>query len=147
MLPTSPKKWSLLEKIVVKHAHPVTFVFHLLALLWGSYFLWGNRLVPAVLSSVLLALVGHLLGGFDKNYKAVVGSELNLFQRLMLYHFDAVSLLVHYLAFAIYIFGMWTHSTWALLSAVTVSLLGYVIPWLRHGQAEAKYELAIGDDR
>ncbi len=135
-----------LQRLVVRHVHPVVFVFHLLSLIWVGYFLWIHRWVAAILVFVLLFPFGALVSWLDRDYISTVKLALNPFQRLVVYHADFRNLLFHIIGFGFYVFGMWRHSVILLLIAVSFLLLGNIVPWLRHSRKEGLDARAIDED-
>ena len=74
---------NIFQRLVVRHVHPVVFVFHLLSLIWAGYFLWIHWWVAAVLVFVLLFPLGALVSWLDRNYISTVKLGLNPFQKLV----------------------------------------------------------------
>ena len=137
---------NIFQRLVVRHVHPVVFVFHLLSLIWAGYFLWIHWWVAAVLVFVLLFPLGALVSWLDRNYISTVKLGLNPFQKLFVYHADFRNLFFHIIGFGFYVFGMWRHSGIFLLIAVSFLLLGNIVPWLRHSRQEGLDARAIGED-
>ena len=40
MADVSFNELNIFQRLVVRHVHPVVFVFHLLSLIWAGYFFW-----------------------------------------------------------------------------------------------------------
>ncbi len=136
-----------LQKIAVRHAHPVNFALHLLAFLWGGYFLWTHHALLALIFLVGLPITGEMIARNDPHYLQIVQVGLNLFQRLLVYHSERINLILHLIAFCSFIIGMWRHSGIILMVGISCSLVGHVLAWMKHAREEAQYSLAIGDDR
>ena len=134
------------QKLVILHAHPANFIFHLLALMWGAYFLWNHSIWLAILTSFLLSIFGQLIIKLDPSYVLLARSELNLFQKLLLYHADFRNLIFHTIGFVFFVFGIWKHSGLLLLGAISFVLLGHIFPWFRSKRQERLEALAIDED-
>lgn len=128
---TSYGELNFLERYAIRQSHPVTFILHVLSLLWGAYFLWSQELLLAVGGYVLGMGLGQVIAKSDRGFILVSKNRLNLFQQLIVYHVDIRNLLFQVLAFALYLIGFWIHDVLLILSSISCVLLGYIFPWLR----------------
>jgi hypothetical protein len=135
-----------LEKAVVRHAHPKAFILHIIGIMWGGYFLWTHELAVAILCFVGIIGIGELIGYLDKDYLTVARAQLNLFQKLLVYHADYKNLAYHTIGACFFFWGAWTNSVPRLLIAASFVLLGHMFPWNEHCCEEAKHVIAIGED-
>jgi hypothetical protein len=133
-------------KTAVRHAHPASFVFNILGLLWAGYFLWIHRWPWALLCFFGLVLGGILWGALDKSYLLQARSELNTFQKLLVYHTHPANLVFHLVALSLYVLGTWRHSPVFLIGAISFILLGHISPWLYHRRKEQLFALMIDED-
>jgi hypothetical protein len=136
-----------LQKLAVRHAHPVNLVLHLLSFLWGGYFLWTHHWLLALIFLAGLPLLGEVLSRNDETYLQTVRTELNLFHQLLIYHSKGISLILHMFAFATFVIGLWNHSAILIMIGISCSLVGHVLAWMNHAREEAQYSMAIGEDR
>lgn len=137
---------NLWQKAAVRHAYPASFVLNLLGLLWAGYFLWLHRLGWAVLCFAMMVTVGPLLASLDKSYLIQARSQLNAFQKLLVYHVHPVNLILHLLGLASYVYGAWMHEGLFILGAISFVLLGHIFPWLFHKKQERLFTLMIDED-
>jgi len=134
------------QKAAVRHAHPVTFIFNILALLWGGYFLWIHRWVLGLICFVGISLVGLALGSLDRSYLLQAKSQLNAFQKLLVYHSNPANLILHLMGLILYVLGTWRHSVILLLGAISFALLGHIFPWLLNKKRERLYTLSVDEN-
>ena len=134
------------EKAAVRHAHPASFVFNILGLLWAGYFLWLHQWHWAVLCFLFIIVGGLVWGSLDKSYLLQARSELNTFQKLLVYHTNPANMGFHLVALTLYVLGTWKHSPLFLLGAVSFILLGHIFPWLFHRKKEQLFTLMIDED-
>jgi len=135
-----------MQRMVLLHAHPANFVLHLLGLMWGSFFIWNHRLWYALLCLIGLSFLGYILAWRDRSYLQVTSSSLNLFQKLLLYHYEIPNLILHLLGFGLFFYGTWIHRAWVILMAFSLLLIGHVNPWMKHGREEALEVLAVDEE-
>lgn len=134
------------EKAAVRHAHPASFVLNILGLLWAGYFLWFHHWPWAVLCFLIIILGGLIWASLDKSYLLLAKSELNTFQKLLVYHTHPANLIFHIVALCLYAIGCWKHSPLLLLGAVSFILLGHIFPWVYHRKKEQLFTLMIDED-
>lgn len=146
MADLSYNELNIFQRLVVRHVHPVVFVFHLLSLMWAGYFLWIHWWVAAILVFAVLFPLAALVSWLDRDYISTVKLELNPFQKLVVFHADLRNLLFHIIGFGFYVFGMWKHSVIFLLIAVSFLVLGNIVPWLRHSRKAGLDARAIGEN-
>jgi hypothetical protein len=137
---------NFLQKAVVRHAHPVSFILNILGLLWGGFFLWSHQVLWAVLCLVLAPTIGHLVGLKDRSYLLMARSQLNTFQKLLIYHADLRNLLFHVIALGLFLWGAWSHAPLILLGAFSFVLLGHMFPWWKHKREEQLFALMVDED-
>jgi hypothetical protein len=134
------------EKAAVRHAHPASFVLNILGLLWAGYFLWFHQWWWAVLCFLFIILGGLVWASIDRPYLLQARSELNTFQKLLVYHTNPTNLIFHLVALALYLVGTWRHSPIFLLGAFSFVLLGHIFPWLYHRKQEQLITLMVDED-
>jgi hypothetical protein len=137
---------NLLQKAAVRHAHPASFIMNLLGVIWAGYFLWLHQWVWAMLCLVAGVLGDVVFASLDRGYLILAKSQLNAFQKLLVYHTHPVNLILHLIGLVCYVLGAWYHAVSLLLAAVSFVLLGHVFPWLSHKKEERLFALMIDED-
>lgn len=140
------KQLNLWQKFAVVHAHPASFISSLLGLIWGGYLLWLHRPVYAVLCFAVLLILGWILSFADRSYFIQVKSQLNPFQKLLVYHSHPLNFLLHLLALLAYVAAAWYHSWLYFLVAFSLVLLGHLFPWFQHRKQERMFYLMVDED-
>ena len=118
---------SSLERLYVRHAHPVNVIMTLIGILWGAYFLWQHDLLLAFAFGVGFPLIGHI---------AVIGEgeeELSdtWLGELMLHHAHPISSLFHFLSIFIMALGFYANTVEMVMWGFTVLLAGHLWGWGR----------------
>lgn len=135
----------LLEKALVRHSHPVSFIAHLVGLMWGGYFLWMHQMFFAIGCFVVIIGVGEFMGWTDKDFLAQARMKLNGFQRALVFHADTRNVILHAIGLYFYLSGTFHNSVPRLLLAVSFVLLGHIFPWMSRRRLEGQHARAIED--
>lgn len=134
------------QKAAVHHAHPASFTLNVLGVLWGSFFLWTHHWFWAAVCFAFMVIGGIVWGALDRSYLLEARSQLNTFQKLLVYHTNPVNLILHLIALVLYVSGIWAHSTLLILLGISFVCLGHIFPWLYHRKQERLFTLMMDED-
>ena len=112
----------LFSKIALQHAIPQYLIFDGLGFVWAFYFIWQHQLILALVSVIVLPLIGTLLV-LKKNEEAYANTPLG---RFALSHLAPWSFVFHFLGYAVLVYSFWVHSGFYILLAGSFILLGHL---------------------
>jgi len=132
---------STINRILIRHAHPVSFSFHLIGLMWGGYFLWNGSLGLAIICFVVIIGIGEFIGWKDRLY-IFSPENINKFQAMLIQVFDPFNFLLHIIGGVFFMFGLWRHSALLILFGLTFIPIGHLVPWIRRRKQRGIREMA-----
>ncbi len=128
---------SLLERLALRRAHPVSIIFNLIGTMWAFYFLWTQDGMMTVLVLVLSRILSTL-STLHANTEAI---SHTLWGKLTLLHLEPSNFILQLLGVFLGAFGLWFHDPLALLSAASVIVFGHAVGW---GRVHASFSLLDG---
>jgi len=135
------KPLTFIDRLLARHAHPVSFTFHIIGMMWAGYFLWIGSLTIAILCFIIIVGIGEVVGYLDRFY--IFSEEnLNQFQQSLIRIYHPLNLVLHVLAFISIYSGLWKHSAPCILIGLTLIPIGYLIPWLKRRKQTGLREMA-----
>jgi len=90
---------------MLQHAHPAKFVAEILGVILGTYFLWINNWIGAVISSVILFL-GSTIVLWNKPIEDLAETALG---RIMLVYATPSNFVIYNVSPLPVIYGLWRH--------------------------------------
>ena len=111
------------EKFVLQRAHPAKMIFDALALMWGLYYLWDQRWIPALIIAAALSAIGTLLVS-NVRFAALASTNVGQF---LLNKANPVTITLDVIGYAVLIYSVWNH--YATLAFCGVSVLALSFAW------------------
>jgi len=116
---------SLLERVMVQHAHPVKLILEFIGWIWGAYFLWMGDLLLAAAFGLGLPIVGTLaVWGHGEEELAKTA-----FGKFMLVHANIANLFFHLVGAVVLGIGFWIHSVEMIMWGMTIIIFGHAWGW------------------
>lgn len=134
------------EKILIRHAHPISFTAHLIGLLWAGYFLWMGSFWIAILIFILTIGIGEGVGWLDRYY-IFSPENINKFQKFLLTVYHPLNFISHIAAFIFIMYGLWRHSGALIIFGITLIPFGYLIPWVKTRKQRGLREVVTERDK
>jgi hypothetical protein len=113
------------ERMIVRRGHPKHIIVGIVAFLWVAYFLWQHNWIWAAAVVVLSAVLGRLSTSGTKEETLAQ----TLLGKIMLLHLHPVNLTLQTAGFALFLYGVWMHSTLYIMAATSMVFLGHMWGW------------------
>jgi len=118
-------RFSVLERMVLRRAHPISMMIGAAGAIWAVAFLWQNNWQWA-----LVAIIGSRLAAYvvlrNANLPAIAETPIG---KIALLHLHPINLAVQSVGAVIAVYGLWTHSAEAIMAGLSVVFLGHLFGW------------------
>ena len=110
---------------MLQHAHPAKFVAEILGVILGTYFLWINNWIGAVISSVILFL-GSTIALWNKPIEYLAETALG---KIMLVYATPFNFIIYNVSAIPVIYGLWTHQGLYIVAGYSLLLSPHLWTW------------------
>ena len=117
-----------LQKWYGLHAHPVTFILHIIGFMWAVYFLWQRNWIFTLIFGVGLPAIGGIYAIHNEKSKKI---PLTPLRKFLMGHARPLSVLFQIPGYIFVIYGLWIHSTIYILVSISFLLLGTLFAWTK----------------
>ena len=121
------QSFNVLERLVLRVAHPRYMVFYAIGSLWAILGLWRHDWT-IVVGALVISRVFGFIAVKDVSPQAMADTLLG---KIALLHLQPVNLAVQTVGVLIACFGVWQHRTETILGGLSLLALGHGLGWAK----------------